>query len=116
MPAPQLGRRIFALRFVWGIFLAPTVIGLSTYYMASRFGLDYRPLLAICGIIIGWPIKFSLGVRYEGWRRTRNAMALAAVTASELRGKLFGDIDLLRDAQKANKTGFIGEFIRLNCT
>jgi len=114
--APRLGRWLFALRFVWGIFLAPTVIGLATYYMASRFGLEYRPLLAICGIIIGWPIKFSLEVRYQGWRRTRNAKALAAVTASELRGKLFGDIDLLRDIQKANKNGFVGEFIRLSCT
>lgn len=107
--ASLTGRRVLAMRFIRRAILAPTAIGFATYHLASRFGLVYKPFLVLCSIIIGWPIKYSLGVRYEGWRRTRKAGTFGAVTASELRGKLFGDIDVLRELQEMDKNGFVGE-------
>jgi len=111
--APHIGTRILALRFIRGIILTPTVIGLAIYYLASRFSLPYRPLLVVCGVVVGWPIKFSLRVRYEGWCRARRARTFAAVPALESRGRLFGDIDALHGVQEADKSGFVGEFSRL---
>ena len=110
--SPHTGRRLLALRIIQRIILAPTAIGLAVYYLASRFSLPHKPLLVTCGVVVGWPIKLSLAARYEGWRRTRRARALGAVTANESRGKLFGGMDVLQELQKADKSGFIGEFVR----
>jgi len=109
--APHVGRRVLALQFLRKIVLAPTAIGFSVYFLASWFGVSYTPLLVLCGITVGWPIKFSLGVRYDGWRRTRRARALGVVPASESRGKLFWDIDLVQELQELDKNGFVGEFL-----
>lgn len=106
--SPHVGRRILALRYIRDTVLTPTVIGLVTYYLASRFHLPYKPLLIFCGIIVGWPVKFSLGIRYETWRKARRAGELGAVPASESRGKLFGDIDVLQEVLEMSKNGFIG--------
>ena len=108
----HVGRRILAMRFIRRIILAPTVIGFVAYHLASRFNLAYKPLLVLCGVIVGWPIKISLGIKYERWIRMRRAKAFAAVTASELRGKLLGDIDILQELQEFDKNGFLGEFVR----
>ena len=110
---PYIGRRALAIRFIRGRILAPTAIGSIIYYLASRLDLAHKPLLVMCGVIIGWPIKFSLGARYEGWHRARRARVLGAVTASESRGKLFGDIDAVQEIQRINKNGFVGRFTRL---
>ncbi|KAF9650971.1 cytochrome P450 [Thelephora ganbajun] len=107
---PHIGRRVLALRFIREIILAPTVIGFTIYYLAWQFGLTYKPLLVVGGVIVGWPIKFSLRVRYESWRRTRRASEIGAVTASESRGKLFGDIDVVQEVQEIDKNGFVGEW------
>ena len=112
---PCVERRVLAMRFIRKAILAPTAIGFATYYLALRFGLTYKPLLVLCGIVVGWPVKISLGVRYEGWRRTRKARALVAVTASESRGKLLCDVDIIQELQQMAKDGFIGEFICLAC-
>lgn len=105
------GRRVLAIQFICKALLAPTAIGFTVYYLALQFGLAYKPLLALCGVIVGWPVKASLGVRYRGWRRTHKARAFAAVTASESRGKLFYDIDILQELRRMIKDGFIGELI-----
>jgi hypothetical protein len=84
---------------------------LAVYYLASRFELAHTPLLVACGIVVGWPVKVSLGARYERWRRMRRARALGAVPASELRGKLLGDIDIVWEVEEINKNGFVGEFL-----
>ena len=101
------------MRFVCRILLAPTAIGFAIYYLASWFGLAYKSFLVLCGIAIGWPIKYSLEVRYEAWRRTRKARALGAVTAPESGWKSFGGIGPLGEIQETVKNGFVGEFIRL---
>ena len=101
--------------FIRRVILAPTVIGFTIYHLASWFDLAYKPLLVLSGVIVGIPVKVSLGARYAGWRRTYKARKLAAVTASESRGKLLCDIDFLRELQRENKSGFIGEFILLVC-
>ena len=108
--APYVGRRVIALRYIRDSVLTPAVIGLVTWYLASRFHLPYKPLLVVCGVVVGWPAKFSLKVRYDGWRRARRARALGAVPASELRGKLFGDIDAAQELLESSKNGFIGKF------
>lgn len=113
--APHVGRQVLALRFIQKTILAPTAIGLAVYCLASRFGMTHKPLLVVCSVIVGWPIKFSLGVRYESWRRTRRARALGAVPASESRGKFFGDIDAIQEIQEVDKNGFIGEFLFGGC-
>ena len=105
-------RRVLAVRFICKTLLAPTVIGSAVYYLASRFGFAYKPFLVLCGIVVGWPVKFSLGVRYGDWYRRRRAMALGAVTAPGSRWELSNDMSVLRDMQEANKNGFIGELIR----
>lgn len=105
------GRRILAIRFIRGIILAPMVVGFVAYYLASRFSFAYKPLLVLCGIIVGWPIKISLSIKYEGWRRMRKARAAAAVTASESRGRLLADADTLLELLEFNKNGFVGELI-----
>lgn len=110
--APRVGRRVLALRYIRDTVLTPTVIGLVTWYLATRFRLPYKPLLVICGIVVGWPAKFSLRVRYEGWRRARDARALGAVPALESRGKLFGDIDVVQEIQDMSHNGFIGKRVR----
>jgi len=104
------------VRFICKAILAPTVIGSAAYYLASRFGLAYKPFLVLCGIVVGWPVKFSLEVRYEGWHRACGAMALGAVTTSGSRRTLFSDIDVMREIQEISKNGFIGELILLGCT
>ena len=110
--APHIRRRVLAARFMCGIILAPTTIGFTIYYLASRFGLAYKPFLVLCGIVVGWPIKYSLGTKYESWRRTWKARALGAVTASEPGWKSFAGIGALREIQETVKNGFIGEFVR----
>ena len=87
--------------------LHPTVVGLVTYYLTSRFHLPYKPLLVLGGVLVGWPAMFSLRVRCQGWRRARRAKALGAVPASECRGRSFGDIDVAREIQDMGKNGFI---------
>ena len=109
-PYAYVGRRVLAIRFIRKTISAPTAIGFAVYYLASWLGLTRKPLLVLCGVIFGWPIKASLGARYEGWRRTHKAKALAAVTASEPPGKLFGAISTLRELLRMGKSGFIGEF------
>jgi len=42
----------------------------------------------------------------------RKARAFGAVSASESRGKLFGDVDALREVQETDKSGFVGKFSR----
>jgi len=108
--APHMRRRVLAARFVCGIILAPTAIGFTVYYLASRFGLVYKLFLVLCGVVVGWPIKYSLEVKYESWRRTWKARALGAVTASEPHWKPFG---VLGEIQETIKNGFIGELIPL---
>ena len=108
-----VGRRVLAMRFICKTILAPTAIGCAVYHLASWFGLAYKPLLVLCGVIVGWPIKISLRVRYEDWRRTHKAKALSAVTASESPGKSFYDISALRELHRMDKNGFIGEFVCL---
>jgi len=108
--SPHVRRRVLAVRFICRIILAPTAIGFTIYYLASRFGLAYKPLLVLCGVVICWPIKYLLEVKYEGWRRTWKARALGAVTASEPDWKPFG---VLGEIQETFKNGFIGELIRL---
>ena len=110
---PYVGKRVLAMWYIRKVILAPMAIGVAAHYLASRFGLSYKPLLVLCSIIVGWPVKISLGVRYEGWRRTLKAKALDAVTATESHGKLFCDIDILQELQRANENGFIGELICL---
>ena len=101
------------MQFICKAVLAPTVIGSTIYYLASRFGLAYKPLLVLCGIVVGFPIKFSLGVNYGSWDRTRRARAVGAVPApSESRRNLLCGIDVLREIQEINKNGFIGEVVR----
>lgn len=107
--APHVGRRALALRYIRDAVLTPTVIGFVTWYLASRFHLPYKPLVVVCGVVVGWPVKFSLKVRYDGWRRARRARELGAVTASEWRGKLFGDIDAARELLETSKNGVIGK-------
>ena len=97
------------MRYVCGTILTPTIIGSTVYYLASRFGLVYKPFLVLCSIVVGWPIKVSLGAGLEGWHRTHRARALSAVTAPQSRQKLFNDLDVLREIQEINKNGFIGE-------
>jgi len=109
--APYVGRQVLALRFIRRIIVAPTAIGFAVYFLASRFDIPYKPLWAVGGIIIGSPIKFSLGVRYGSWRRARRARALGAVHAFESCGKLFGDIDVIRKIQENEKNGSVGEFL-----
>ena len=111
--APTVGRRILALRYIRDAALAPVVIGSATYYLALRLNLPYKPLLVLCSIVVGWPVKFSIWIRYESWRRTRRAHAIGAVAASESRGRSFGDIDIVQELQKTNRGGFIGEYLSL---
>lgn len=112
--ATHIKRRLLALRFICGSMLAPTIIGSTVYCLASRFGVAYKPLLVLCGIIIGWPTKFSLGITYGAWHRARRAKAVGTVPASsELRWNLFSEIDVMRELQETNKNGFVGELIRL---
>ena len=99
------------MRFIRKTILTPTAIGFAVYYLASRFRLAYKPLLVLCGIIVGWPIKVSLGARYGGWRRMRKARAIGAVPATEMRGKWFGDIDVVQELQRMAKDGFVGELL-----
>ena len=113
--APHVGRRILALRYIRDTIFTPTAIGLVTWHLATRFHLPYKPLLIACCIFIGWPIKFSLRVRYESWRRARNARALGSVPPLESRGKLFGDIDIAQEIQEASKNGFIGKRVSQSC-
>lgn len=113
--AANTRRRLLAVRFICGLVLAPTVIGLIVYHLASWFGLAYKPFLVVCGVIVGWPISFSLTVGYEGWRRTRNARAAGAVTASEPHWKSFGSIGVIQELQEITKNGFIGEPVCLEC-
>ena len=107
--APLVGRRILALRYIRDAVVTPTVVGLVTYYLTSRFRLPYKPLLVLGGVLVGWPAMFSLRVRYQGWCRARRAKALGAVPAPESRGKSFGDIDVAREIQDMGKNGFIGK-------
>jgi hypothetical protein len=109
--APHVGRRILALRYIRDAVLTPTVIGLVTWYLASRFHIPYKPLLVVCGVVVGWPAKFSLKVRYDGWRRARRARALGAVSAAELRGKLLGNVDAAQEMLETSRDGFIGKFL-----
>lgn len=113
----HVGKRVLALRYIRDTILAPTVIGLVTYYLVSRFRLPYKPLLVACGVIVGWPVKFSLRVRYQGWYRGYRARALGAVPSSEARGKLFGDVDVLQEIKESSKDGNIGKkrFYRHPC-
>jgi len=111
--APHIKRRVLAVRFICRIILAPTAIGFTVYYLASRFGLAYKPLLVLCGIVVGWPIKYSLGAKYESWHRTWKARAFSAVTASEPGWKSFGGVGALGEIQETIKNGFVGEFVRL---
>jgi len=97
------------MRYICRTILAPTVIGSAVYYLASRFGLAYKPFLVLCSVVVGWPIGVSLGAGYDIWRREHRARAFGAVTASQSRWKPFSDIHLLRDLLGANKNGFIGE-------
>lgn len=63
----------------------------------------------MCGVVVGWPVKFLLEVRYEGWRRAHRARELGAVlAASGSRGKLLGDMDVAWEMREINKNGFIG--------
>ena len=111
--APHVRRRVLALHFLRKIILAPTAIGFAVYFLASWFGISYIFPLVVCGVTVGWAIKFSLGVRYESWRRARRARALGAVPASESRGKLFGDMDLIQEIQETDRNGFVGESAEL---
>ena len=106
-------RRILALRFICEVILAPVAIGFTVYCLASRFGLAYKPFLVLCGVVVGWPIKYSLEVRYEDWRRMWKAKAIGAVTANEPGWKSFGGIDVVLEIQESIKNGFIGELICL---
>ena len=115
MVAPHISKRLHAIRYICRIILAPTVIGSAVYYLTSRFGLTYKPFLVLCGIVVGWPITFSLGVKHEGWRRERRARAFGAVTAPQSRWKLFSDLDVLREIREINKSGFVGELTCLGC-
>ena len=90
-----------------------TVISFTIYHLASWFGLAYKPLLILSGVVVGLPVKVSLAARYAGWHRTCRARNLVAIAASESRGELLCDIDFLRDLQRENKSGFLGEFILL---
>lgn len=108
---PYVRRRVQAMWLVRRAILAPALIGLVVYYLTSRFSLAYKPLLILCGVIVGWPVKISLGIRYEGWRRAHRARELSAATASESRGKLFCDIDVLWELRRMDKDGFVGELI-----
>jgi len=110
--APHIRRRLLAVRFICRIILAPTAIGFTIYYLASRFGLAYKPFLVLCGVVVGWPIEYSLEARYEGWHRTWKARAIGAVTASEAGWKSFGGMSVLGEIQETIKNGFVGEFIR----
>ena len=110
--SPHTGRRVLALRFILRTILAPTAIGLTVYYLASRFSLPHKPLLVACSVVVGWPIKFSLGARYKGWRRTRRARALGAVPAFESRWKLLGDTDVVQEVRKTDMTRFSGKSVR----
>ena len=110
MVAPHISRRVHAIRYICRTILPPTVIGSVVYYLASGFGA-YKPFLVLCGIIVGWPIKVSLGAKFEGWRRARRARALGAVTAPQRHRKLFDNIEVLREIQEVNKNGFIGELM-----
>ena len=109
--APYVGKRVLALRYVRDSIIAPTVIGTVTYYLASRFGLPYKPLLVLGGILVGWPAKFSLMVRYQGWRRAYRARALGTVPAIESRGRWLGNIDVARELQDMSKNGFMGKYL-----
>jgi len=100
------------MHYVCRTILAPTVIGSAVYYLASRSGLTYKPFLVLCGIIVGWPIKISLGARYESWYRERRARASGAVVASQSRRKPFS-ASALQELREINKNGFIGELTRL---
>ena len=95
--------------------LAPTAIGFTIYYLTLRFGLAYKPFLVLCGVVVGWPIKYSLEAKYESWHRTWKARALGAVTASEPGGKSFGGMGALGEIQETIKNGFIGELLRSGC-
>lgn len=109
--APYVGRRVLALRYLRDTLVTPAVIGLVAYYLASRFSLPHKPLLVVCSIIVGWPAKFSLWVRYERWSRACRARTLGAVPAQEMPGKMFGCIDLVQEIQESSKNGFIGEWV-----
>ena len=106
---PLVGRRILALRYIRDTILTPAVIGLVTYYLATRFRLPYKPLLVVCGVAVGWPVKFSLKVRYDIWHRALRAKAFGAVPASVSRGKSFGDADVAREMQEMGRNGLIGK-------
>jgi hypothetical protein len=110
MSPPNVGRRVLALRYIRDTILAPTVIGLIVHYLATRLDLPHKPFLVLCGIVVGWPVKFSLAVRCQGLHRTWKARALGAVPAFEIRGKLFGNIDTVQEVNEASKNGFIGGF------
>jgi hypothetical protein len=99
------------LRYIRRMIVTPTFIGLAVYYLASRFRLPRKPLLVACGILVGWPVKFSLQVRYDGWRRARRAWGFSAITAPESRGKLLGDIDIIQELQEMESNGFLGTFM-----
>lgn len=112
-----VGRRVLALRYIRDTFVTPAVIGLMVHYLAARFNLPHKPLLIACGIIVGWPAKFSLWVRFRGLHRAWRAKALGAVIATENRGKRFGDIDTIQELKDASANGFIGMFfhVRAHC-
>lgn len=109
--APLVGRRVLALRYIRDSILTPTVIGLVTHYLASRFRLPYKPLLDLGGVLAGWAVIFSLRVRVRGWRRAYRARALGAVPAVESRGRLLGDIDVARELHDMSKNGFMGKYL-----
>ena len=111
--APLLGRRILGLQYIRDTILTPTVIGLVTYYLASRFRLPYKPLLVAFCVVVGWPVKFSLRVRYDSWRRARRARDFGAVSASESCGKLFGNADVANEMHEMSRNGLIGTFLSL---
>ena len=101
------------MRLICRAILAPMVIGSAAYYLASWFDFAYKPFLVLCGVIVGWPIKFILGIRYDGWHRTRRARAFGAVTPSEPRWKSSSHINIMGEIKEINENGFIGEFIFL---